>query len=242
MESIIIWGTGKAAAEVLSDCTIFNLYNIIAIIDNDSSKWNTCFRGITVCSPNILKNNKGKKVVILSEFYKEIRSQIENEYKEYEIVVENKNYFYRERLLRRYAGVTDPEIVEVIENIKNNGLDVFNYPFAYNFEKEIDVQIDEEANLYFVMHKGKKLYFPKIFKSKESVKKYYNSISIEQDVNSPHRYLSENFNVKEGDVVAQGQSIGTVGNSAVFETADGSHLHFEILKDGEYVNPDIYVK
>ncbi len=53
--------------------------------------------------------------------------------------------------------------------------------------------------------------------------------------------LSTEF-VKEGDVVTQGQSIGTVGNSAVFETADGSHLHFEILKDGEYVNPDIYIK
>ena len=53
--------------------------------------------------------------------------------------------------------------------------------------------------------------------------------------------LSSEF-VKEGDKVEQGQSIGTVGNSAVFESADGSHLHFEILKDGEYVNPDIYLK
>ena len=53
--------------------------------------------------------------------------------------------------------------------------------------------------------------------------------------------LSTEF-VKEGDVVEQGQSIGTVGNSAVFESLDGSHLHFEILKDGEYVNPDIYIK
>ena len=53
--------------------------------------------------------------------------------------------------------------------------------------------------------------------------------------------LSTEF-VKEGDEVQQGQSIGTVGNSAVFETLDGSHLHFEILKDGEYVNPDIYIK
>ena len=53
--------------------------------------------------------------------------------------------------------------------------------------------------------------------------------------------LSTEF-VKEGDKVKQGQSIGTVGNSAVFESADGSHLHFEILKDGEYVNPDIYLK
>lgn len=53
--------------------------------------------------------------------------------------------------------------------------------------------------------------------------------------------LSTEF-VKEGDVVTQGQTIGTIGNSAVFETADGSHLHFEIVKDGEYVNPDIYIK
>lgn len=53
--------------------------------------------------------------------------------------------------------------------------------------------------------------------------------------------LSTEF-VKEGDSVEQGQAIGTVGNSAVFETAEGSHLHFEILKDGEYINPDIYVK
>ena len=53
--------------------------------------------------------------------------------------------------------------------------------------------------------------------------------------------LSTEF-VKEGDEVQQGQSIGTVGNSAVFETLDGSHLHFEIVKDGEYVNPDIYIK
>ncbi len=53
--------------------------------------------------------------------------------------------------------------------------------------------------------------------------------------------LSSEF-VKEGDKVEQGQSIGTVGNSAVFESAEGSHLHFEMLKDGEYINPDIYLK
>lgn len=53
--------------------------------------------------------------------------------------------------------------------------------------------------------------------------------------------LSSEF-VKEGEKVEQGQSIGTVGNSAVFESSDGSHLHFEILKDGEYVNPELYIK
>lgn len=50
--------------------------------------------------------------------------------------------------------------------------------------------------------------------------------------------LSSEF-VNEGDEVEQGQTIGTVGESASFEIAEVSHLHFEIYKDGEAVNPTI---
>ena len=48
--------------------------------------------------------------------------------------------------------------------------------------------------------------------------------------------------VEEGETVEQGQTIGTVGNTATFEIADESHLHFEILKDSEYLDPELYVK
>jgi len=48
--------------------------------------------------------------------------------------------------------------------------------------------------------------------------------------------------VKEGETVEKGQSIGTVGNSASFEIVDEPHLHFEILKDGTNVDPNIYLK
>lgn len=48
--------------------------------------------------------------------------------------------------------------------------------------------------------------------------------------------------VKEGDSVEQGQVIAKAGNSGVFESADGSHLHFEMMKDGDYINPEIYIK
>lgn len=48
--------------------------------------------------------------------------------------------------------------------------------------------------------------------------------------------------VKEGEKIKQGQTIGTVGNTAVFEIAEESHLHFEILKDGKYLNPSEYIK
>lgn len=48
--------------------------------------------------------------------------------------------------------------------------------------------------------------------------------------------------VTEGEKVEQGQTIATVGDTASFEIADDSHLHFEMYKDGECVNPTIYFK
>ena len=48
--------------------------------------------------------------------------------------------------------------------------------------------------------------------------------------------------VVEGEKVVQGQSIGTVGSTAAFEISDESHLHFELLKDSEYLDPSIYIK
>ncbi len=53
--------------------------------------------------------------------------------------------------------------------------------------------------------------------------------------------LSTEF-VQIGEEVKQGQSIGTVGNTATFEIADASHLHFEILKDGVQQDPNLILK
>lgn len=48
--------------------------------------------------------------------------------------------------------------------------------------------------------------------------------------------------VKVGEEIEQGQTIATVGNTARFEIADETHLHFEIKKDGINVDPNIYIK
>ena len=48
--------------------------------------------------------------------------------------------------------------------------------------------------------------------------------------------------VSEGEEVKAGQTIGTVGDSAVYEIVDESHLHFEILKDSETIDPIEYIK
>ncbi len=53
--------------------------------------------------------------------------------------------------------------------------------------------------------------------------------------------LTAEFVVK-GEKVKQGQSIGTVGNTATFEISDEPHLHFEITKDGTNLDPELYLK
>lgn len=53
--------------------------------------------------------------------------------------------------------------------------------------------------------------------------------------------LSTEF-VVEGENVKQGQSIGTIGNTASFEISDEPHLHFELLKDNEQQDPELYLK
>ena len=74
--------------------------------------------------------------------------------------------------------------------------------------------------------------------------RYGLTIVIEHEDNFQTVYsnlLTSEF-VVEGEKVEKGQSIGTVGNTAVFEIADEPHLHFEILKDSLPVDPSIYIK
>lgn len=47
--------------------------------------------------------------------------------------------------------------------------------------------------------------------------------------------------VVEGEEVEAGQTVGTVGATAAFEICDDYHLHFELLKDNQYIDPQIYM-
>ena len=83
-----------------------------------------------------------------------------------------------------------------------------------------------------------------IIKSIKNDPRYGLTVVIEHDDGYKTVYsnlLTAEF-VSEGEEVKQGQTIGTVGTTAVFEVADEPHLHFEIIKDGEYVDPNIYLK
>lgn len=49
--------------------------------------------------------------------------------------------------------------------------------------------------------------------------------------------LAQEIPVTVGQSVAAGESIATIGDPSLVETAQGPHLHFEVTQNGEYVDP-----
>lgn len=49
--------------------------------------------------------------------------------------------------------------------------------------------------------------------------------------------LNKTLTVKEGDSVSAGTVLGAVGDTAVSELMDPSHLHFEVMKNDKFIDP-----
>jgi hypothetical protein len=96
----------------------------------------------------------------------------------------------------------NPEEEKVIEYLQKNGIHVFPYRFKDKYNpKKIKIYKDKKVNLYYIIFENKKLYYYKLKKIKK-VQKYFNTLFIEQDIDSPHRYLTQNFNVKPHNIIA----------------------------------------
>jgi murein DD-endopeptidase MepM/ murein hydrolase activator NlpD len=54
--------------------------------------------------------------------------------------------------------------------------------------------------------------------------------------------LSQELNVKVGDKVTMGQAIGTVGSTALVETAMGPHVHFSVTYQDLPMDPAEFLK
>lgn len=79
---------------------------------------------------------------------------------------------------------------------------IFPYPFVRSIDwKTIIVNKDITNGLYYVLHKGKRLYFHKGVDSVEKVQIAYYCAAIEQHPTSPHCYLSDQFNIEQDNVV-----------------------------------------
>jgi hypothetical protein len=93
------------------------------------------------------------------------------------------------------------EILDIINFFEKNGFSYFPYDFSLRQTLQNEAFFDASCKMYFVLHKNKKMYFPQTFDKKRS-ECCYSSLLLEQDEKSPHLYITDKFNVKEGDIIA----------------------------------------
>ena len=110
---------------------------------------------------------------------------------------EIKNYF-----LSLNEDEQEKEIVEIINFLKEYGFHVYPYESLQKYNHaDIEVFYDESNENGYVLVENKRLYFPCGWKT-EQIKGSYNTLRMEQDMNSPHRYETPDFSLREGDVIA----------------------------------------
>lgn len=59
---------------------------------------------------------------------------------------------------------------------------------------------------------------------------------------STYSNLTDTNLVELGDVIKQGDVIGSVGKTALIESMEPAHLHLEMTRNSAYINPDKYIK
>lgn len=55
-------------------------------------------------------------------------------------------------------------------------------------------------------------------------------------------YNLQSINVENGQKLKEGEIVGTVGNSAAQEMKEDPHVHFEVKKNGKFINPKDIMK
>ena len=125
---------------------------------------------------------------------------------------------------------------EIIKEFAMTSLTYSNTLQEWITHRGIDIKADRDTEIKSIADGT--------VKSIKNDPRYGTSIIISHNdgFESVYASLNSTKDLKEGDTIKQGQVIGNIGNSAVFEVLDGPHLHFEMLKDAEYVNPEIYIK
>ena len=91
-----------------------------------------------------------------------------------------------------------PDLEETISYIKKtSAISAFNSPFEKKYgEMNVVPFFDEEKRLKCVIHKNKKLYYPRMMR-KTMINMLYRSVCLEQDIDSPHRYLDMDENLND---------------------------------------------
>ncbi len=201
-EKIVVWGAGERTKKFLSYHDFYDdIVEIIAVVDANEEKWGKNLENYEIIPPEKAYEMHYERFIVPSEqYFEEIADRIVSDTKIDRSCIEHVHYITKCKLNARYKS--HPDKTDILSYIQDNTLEVFNYSFVKKYENiRPEIGYDERAKLFYVMHKGYRMYMAKRFNTIKKVRTYYKNLCIEQDKDSPHLYLQGDFDVRQGDVV-----------------------------------------
>jgi len=154
--------------------------------------------------------------------------------------------FFRKRILAQrlpkaiqkyYSNLSEPhseEIKSVLGYLSTNPIAVFPYHFQNEYiADDIEVFFDGVKGMSYVLLDGKKLYFKKRW-GKKKIQNLYNLLSKEQDIRSPHRYLTEQFRFDDGEVLVD---VGAAEGNFALSVVEKASRIILFEADKEWIEP-----
>ncbi len=111
----------------------------------------------------------------------------------------------KKKVIDYYANLPEGRLQDdqrqVFDFLQHHDIAVFPYAFPAEYNaSDIELFKDPDLDLFYMLWEGKKLYY-KNGKRRKKAQEYFNSLRLEQDTRSPHRYLTIEFGVQKNDVV-----------------------------------------
>ncbi len=115
-----------------------------------------------------------------------------------------------------------------------------NFPYRNDTQLTVNSGFDTEVGLPYVIHEGKRLFFPQTFSTEDAIAKYTDYILTEKLLgtndaeNTPHQYQSPRVKVDEGDTLFD---IGAAeGLFALSQVDKAAHIYL-VESDPQWIEP-----
>lgn len=103
-------------------------------------------------------------------------------------------------VMERADQLTAMHFEDEVRFLRAHGFSIFPYPWAVRYSPDdVPAFFDERNGLCYAMHAGKRLYFPRGY-DKRHVQLTCSMLFVEQDRQSAHRYFTDSFGPRSGDI------------------------------------------
>ena len=141
-------------------------------------------------------------------------------------------------------SVTNPEVLSFTLPMENpsvvkdySGTELmWNSTLAW-WEAHEGMDLTSDNNMVFAIADGEVLSI-----TEDSLEGTKVVIKHSNGLESVYGSLNSDLKIKQGDKVKKGDQIGTASDTAGNEQKTGAHLHFELIEDGNKIDPNNYLE